>query len=156
LDWSRNIYITGQSSSTNFPGSPTPAGGLDAFVIKLNSSGTPQYSTFIGGTGDDVGLGIVLQGGNAFIVGSTHAGGFPGTPIGIGGSQDVFVAEFDSSGGRTFSTVIGGKGDDIGEGIVVDGSGNIYIAGETDSTDFPVTFNVFPGSGGRDGFVMKL
>src|SRR5262249_58280845 len=82
--------------------------------------------------------------------------GIHGTPIGIGGSQDVFVAEFDSSGGRTFSTVIGGKGDDIGEGIVVDGSGNIYIAGETDSTDFPVTFNVFPGSGGRDGFVMKL
>jgi len=140
----------------NFPGSPTFAGGLDAFVMKLNSTGTPQYSTFIGGTSDDVGLGIVLQGGNAFIVGSTHGGGFPGTLIGMGGSQDVFVAEFDGSGGRIFSTPVGGTGDDIGEGIAVDGSGNIYIAGETDSTNFPVTLNVFPGHGGRDGFLMKL
>ena len=80
VDGSGNVFVAGGSSSGNFPGSPTFAGGSghDAFVTKLNASGAMQFSTFVGGTQDDVATGIALQGGNIFIVGNTQAGsGFP-------------------------------------------------------------------------------
>ena len=106
VDANGNVYVAGQSSSSsNFPGSPTFNGGAhDAFVVKVNASGTRSYSTFIGGSGDDVALGIALVGGNAVIVGNTLPGTgtkFPTTVtpsgFGPGGGQDLFVAELDAT-----------------------------------------------------------
>jgi hypothetical protein len=162
VDSNGNVYIAGESSSTDFPGLPAFKGGAhDAFVVKLDASGTRQYSTFIGGTGDDDALGIALVGGNAVIVGNTqHGTGFPATTtLGVGGGQDAFVAELDASGSLAggFSTVIGGSGLESGNAIAVDGSGNIYIAGQTNSIDFPLQ-NPFQNAnrGGNDAFVAKL
>jgi Beta-propeller repeat len=172
LDSSGNIYITGESSSTNFPGpsgSPTFTGGQhDAFIMKLNSSGAVQYATFIGGTtpsANAVGLGIAVDSsGNAFIVGNTNGQGFPTPPtpnstFGRPGGQDVFVAEFSPTGTPMFATVIAGTATESGNGIALDGSGDIFIAGETDSADFPTLPNASQrsfGGGGSDGFVVEL
>jgi hypothetical protein len=116
------------------------------------------YSTFIGGNGDDSGVSIAVDSsGNAFVAGNTQAGsGFPTTTtLGPVFGQDCFVAEFDSTGGRTFSTVIGGSAAEIAEGIAVDSSG-IYVAGQTSSNDL-FSSPIRPFSGGTDdGFVAKL
>jgi hypothetical protein len=164
VDSNGNAYVAGESSSTNFPGTPTPHnGGLhDAFVVKVSASGTLQYSTFIGGTGDDDALGIALVGGNAVIVGNTqHGSSFPTMKtFGVGGGQDAFVAELDASGALLagFPVVIGGSGTESGNAIAVDGSGDIYIVGQTSSADFPVLQNQFQGTykGSNDAFVVKF
>jgi hypothetical protein len=164
VDSNGNAYVAGESSSTDFPGSPAFAGGTghDAFVVKVDASGTRQYSTFIGGTGDDDALGIALVGGTKpVIVGNTqHGTGFPATTtLGVGGGQDAFVAELDASGSLAggFSTVIGGSGLESGNAVAVDGSGDIYIAGQTNSTNFPLQTPFQPANaGGNDAFVAKL
>ena len=163
VDSSGNVYITGLAAS-GFPTTPGPifAGGAhDAFVTKLDSSGTVSYSTFIGSGADDAGLKIAVQGTNVFVVGNTQQGStFPTTnpTIGPGGGQDAFVAQFNSTGGNVFATVIGGSGSESGNAIAVDGSGAIYLTGETASSDFPVTAGAFQGTkgSGSDAFLMKL
>jgi hypothetical protein len=126
----------------------------------MNSSGAVQYTTFIGGSLDDAATGIALQGGNLFLVGNTQAGsGFPTIiPLGVGGGQDAFVAELNSGGSLLTTTVLGGSANDTALGIAVDGSGNIYLAGETLSSNFPLSASPFQNalSGTRDGFVTKL
>jgi hypothetical protein len=161
VDSNGNAYIAGESSSVDFPGLPAFKGGAhDAFVVKVDASGTRQYSTFIGGTGDDDALGIALVGGNAVIVGNTTNGAsFPApiNTIGPRGGQDAFVAEFDSTGNKMFATVIGGSGLESGNAVAVDGSGDIYIAGQTNSTNFPLQTPFQPANaGGNDAFVAKL
>ena len=127
-------------------------------MAKLSSSGAVSYATFIGGNGDDSGVSIVVDSnGNAFVAGNTQASsGFPTTTtLGPVFGQDCFVAEFDSNGARTFSTVIGGSGVEVAEGIAIDSSG-IYVAGQTSSSNL-FTSPVRPFSGGTDdGFVAKL
>jgi hypothetical protein len=113
----------------------------------------------VGGTGEDAATAVALQGGNIFMAGNTQAGsGFPkqttvGTTL---AGEDAFVAEFTSSGTLTTTVAeIGGSGTDVAFGIAIDGSGNVYIAGQTDSNNFPVT-NGSTFQGGTDAFVMKL
>jgi hypothetical protein len=127
-------------------------------VTKYSSSGALQFSTFIGGNQDDAATGVTLQGGNIFMAGNTQDGsGFPKvTTIGTLGGQDAFVAEFNSSGTLTTTvTEIGGTLNETVFGIAVDGSGNIYIAGQTNSTNFPST-NGSTFQGFTDAFVTKL
>jgi hypothetical protein len=165
IDSNGNVYVAGESSSTNFPGSPHFTGGVhDAFVVKVDATGKLAYSTFIGGTAlasDDDALGIALTpGGNPVIVGNTQQGtGFPASTIipPAGGGQDAFVAGFDSNtGSMLFATEIGGTATESGNAIAVDqSSGDIYIVGQTASTDFPVTSGTYPG-GSVDAFVVKL
>ncbi len=162
VDGSGNVFIAGDSASLNFPGSPTFAGGSghDAFVTELSSSGALQFSTFIGGTQDDAATAITLQGGNIFIAGNTqHNSGFPTTTtIGtVPGGQDAFVAKLSSTGSLTTTTVFGGSANETALGIAIDGSGNVYVAGQTDSSNFP-TATPFQGSfgGGTDAFITKL
>ena len=149
VDSSGNAYVTGQTASTNFPTANTiqskfGGGQADAFVAKLNASGSALiYSTYLGGTGGDAGLGIAVDSsGNAYVAGRTGSTDFPtANPIQSkygGGTFDAFVAKLNASGSALlYSTYLGGNSEDDGNGIAVDAAGSAYVAGLTTSTDFP-------------------
>jgi hypothetical protein len=169
VDSSANAYVTGVTDSPDFP---TTAGAFqttmrngDAFVTKLNPTGSGLiYSTFLGGTGGDGGSGITVDAAdNAYVSGSTGSTDFPTTPGAFqtsfgGGSADAFIAKLNPLGtGLLYSTYVGGAGDDQSGGIAIDASLNAYIAGTTDSTNFPTVRAVQGTFGGvRDAFVTKL
>ncbi len=172
LDSSGNAYVTGSTTSTNFPVTPGAyrgfyGGGLsDAFVTKLNPSGMALlYSTFLGGSGEDVAYGISLDGlTNATLTGATASADFPVTAGAYrtaygGGLSDAFVTRLNASGtALVFSTFLGGSLDDVGYGVAVDAMGNSYVTGYTQSANFPVTAGAVQGtkSGGYDAFVTAL
>ena len=132
------------------------------------------YSTYLGGSGDDDGAAIAVDGGgNAYVTGYTRSANFPtaGNPLqgrfAGGGSfgDDAFVAKVDAAGSAlVYSTYLGGSGDESGHGIAVDGAGNAYVTGHTNSTNFPQVSPVQEGYGGAspgsdpfgDAFVAKL
>ena len=183
VDAAGNAYVTGDTQATDFPTTPgafqTGQGGSsfssDAFVAKLDSTGSALvYSTYLGGSGNDVSNGIVVDtAGNAYVTGSTVSLNFPTTPgafqlaRGCCGS-DAFVAKLNSTGSNLiYSTYLGGNDTEWGSGIAVDADGNAYVAGATLSTDFPTTLGVFQplcGGGGAcggasdawDAFITKL
>jgi hypothetical protein len=165
VDGQGNAYITGWTGSADFPTTnafqSNYAGSLDTFVAKLTATGLLAYSTYLGGSADDRGLGITVDGqGNAYITGLTSSADFPTTNAfqrSYAGSPDTFVAKLTATGGLAYSAYLGGSGYDYGAGIAVDGQGNAYITGGTRSTDFP-TANAFQRSlgGGWDAFVAKL
>ncbi len=167
VDSSGNAYVTGQTLSTNFPpANPfriANGGGYDAFVTKLNVSGSALiYSTYLGGSAFDFGQGIAVDSsGNAYVTGETSSTNFPTanaiqTRFG-GANTDAFVAKLNAAGSAlVYSTYLGGNGQDYGTGIAVDSSGNAYVTGETLSTDFP-TANAFQASfGAGKAFVTKF
>lgn len=155
VDASGNAYVTGQTNSVNFPtASPfqaANAGGYDAFVTKLNATGSSLlFSSYLGGSGDDIGEGVAVdRSGNAYITGATNSADFPTVnPYQAtygGGNQDAFFAELNSTGSFVlYSTYLGGNAFDVGEGIAVDSSGNAYLTGvEESSSSFPVTLGAF-------------
>ena len=170
IDGTGNAYVTGQTTSMNFPTvsgaySGSNAGLFDVFVTKLSVNGASLlYSTYIGGSGSDSGNAIAVDGsGNAFVAGGTTSStNFPTTTGALqttfgGGSVDGFVLELASSGGSlTFSTYLGGSGDDVANGIAIDTSGE-YVVGSTTSTNFPTQGPYQPSiNGTSNGFVTKL
>jgi hypothetical protein len=173
VDGSGNAYVTGITVSIDYAVTPGAfqtikgGGGFDVFVTKLNASGSGLvYSTYIGGSSDDWGLDIAVDGsGNAYVTGWTvsinydvTAGAFQTTYSGGAGS-DVFVTKLNASGNAlVYSTYIGGSNFDEGWGIAVDGSGNAYVTGQTISTDYDVTPGAFQTTNGGVGdvFVTKL
>jgi len=112
-------------------------------VIKVNARGNaPIYSTFLGGTGDDFGDGIVVDPlGNAYIVGGTDSTDFPTVnPLQAAnaGDFDVFLAKLDPAGSAlVFSTYLGGSSWDKPSGLALR-LGDVFLQGTTASTDFPV------------------
>jgi hypothetical protein len=120
-------------------------------VTKLNATGTALvYSTYIGGSYGDVGYGIAVDGsGNAYVTGYTSSTDYDVTPGAFqttngGGLGDVFVTKLNATGtALVYSTYIGGSFDDYGYAIAVDGSGNAYVTGYTESTDYDVTPGAF-------------
>jgi len=171
VDSNGSAYVTGTTLSTDFPTTPgsydTTYGGLsDAFVTKLNRTGSALvYSTYIGGSRQDDGLSIALDSnGDAYLAGHTLSTNFPVTPgandTTYNGNFDAFVTKLDARG-RTllFSTYIGGAENDTWPSVVVDSADNVYVAGITESPDFPVTplaFDRLFGGGNSDAFALKL
>ena len=176
VDSSGNAYVTGYTSSTaaTFPvtGGPdlTHNGSTDAFVAKVNSSGTALvYCGYIGGSGDDQGYGIAVDSaGNAYVTGYTYStqttfpvtGGPDLTHNGASFDYDAFVAKVNAAGtALIYCGYIGGSSTDYGYGIAVDSAGNAYVTGSTTSTEttFPVTSGPdLIHNGGTDAFVAKI
>jgi len=173
VDSSGNAYVAGYTYSTNFPTvsahQTSNAGTENAFLAKLSSSGTLIYSTYLGGNGSDTAAAIAVDSaGNAYVTGGTTSTNFP-TASAVqstsGGNQDAFITKLNPSGNTlVYSTYLGGSGGaagspEQGTAIAVDATGAAYVAGVTNSTNFPVTSGVLQPTydgGGSDAFVAKL
>jgi hypothetical protein len=172
VDAGGNAYVTGPTRSTDFP---TTAGAFqatnpyvasdDAFVAKVDLTGSLAYSTYLGGTtAESIGLGVAVDaGGSAYVTGSTWATDFPVTAGAFqpakAGNFDAFVAKLNAAGsGLAYATYLGGSGTEEGIGVAVDGSGNAYLGGYTGSTNFPATAGSVQAAsgGGEDAFAAKL
>jgi len=176
IDTVGNAYVTGQTQSSNFPTSAgafqSASGGCgsnfpnlcDAFVAKLNSTGTALvFSTYLGGSSDDSGMGIAVDAdGNAYVTGTTNSTNFPTTTDAFqttyaGGYdvytfRDAFVTKLNPTGSAlVYSTYLGGRSVDSAHGIAVDGSGSAYVAGSTNSSNFPTTPGAFQAIGHTGG-----
>jgi hypothetical protein len=174
VDAQGNAYVTGVTASTDFPvtsgafQTTLPSAYAHGFILKLNAAGNALvYCTFVGGNYTDMPAAIAIDAsGNAYITGSTESTTFPVTPGAFQSSLapgtmnylDAFVTKLNSTGtALVYSTYLGGQFDDVGNGIAVDSDGNAYIAGSTDSSDFPLTYGAFETSGGGNiGFVTKM
>jgi|GEM_PF-968826 len=166
VDGSGNAYVTGFTESSDFPTQnpyQTDQGSYDVFVTKLNSSGESLiYSTYLSGGNYDFGYAIAVDGsGNAYVTGGTWSSDFPTQnpyqPTHQGDLWDIFVTKLSSSGeSLVYSTYLGGGNDDWAEDIVVDGSGNAYVTGSTESSDFPTQNPYQTDQGVSDVFVTKL
>ena len=101
----------------------------------LNESAPLAWNTFMGGSGDDHGTGMAVDGsGNIYVTGNSDA--IWGSPVRAftDSSDDAFVAKLDPSGSLLWNTFLGGSGSDFGYGIAVDGSGNVYVTGYSNAT----------------------
>jgi hypothetical protein len=169
IDSTNNVYVTGLTGGNYPTANPlqgTFAGLDDAFVTKFNAAGSALiYSTYLGGSGIDVGNAIAVDSsGDAYVTGSTTSSNFPTVaPFQAsngGGSSfgDAFVAKLNASGSAlVYSTYLGGSGEDQGRGIAADSSGNAYVAGATASTNFPTSNAIQAANGGsNDAFMTKL
>jgi hypothetical protein len=172
VDRRGGVVITGTTGSQDFPTTEGAyrrdyAGGdSDTFVTKLDPSGSRlEFSTFLGGSGDDAGfISFFDAAGNVFVEGDTSSADFPTTPgvlqPAYGGEGDGFVTQLDRSGSRLrYSTFIGGSGFDGAHDGWLDPFGNFYIDGPTASTDFPVTPGAAQpayGGGDTDAWVAKV
>lgn len=172
VDSAGNVYIAGATTSKRMPVTSSSYqaayGGEtlnfftgDAFVAKINAAGTGLvYLTYLGGSGDDAGLGLAIDdAGNAYVTGFTNSTNFPtttgafrtsfqgkgGNPMQPGG--DAFVTKLNAQGSAiVYSTYLGGSQDEWGLAIGVDSVGSAYVAGVTLSNNFPVTAGVLQGS----------
>ncbi|MEW6353947.1 MAG: SBBP repeat-containing protein [Pseudomonadota bacterium] len=160
LDAQRNAYLTGATSSINFPVRNAVrarlAGEPDAFVTKLNAAGNAlTYSTYLGGSGEDQGRAIAVIGVNAFVAGETFSSNFPTQrPLQATsrGDADAFVARLAPTGNAlVYSTYLGGAGFDAAFSIATDGNGNAYVVGTSASSNFPVTRGALDTRCGSDG-----
>lgn len=177
VDIAGDAYVSGETRSTDFPVKnavqTTLGGGYDAFLLKLNPSGSALiYSTYLGGGADDHAYGVSTDdSGAAYATGSTKSTNFPvknalQPALAPNSSSvqvtDAFVTKLDANGALSYSTYYGGSGTDSGAAIAVDGpTGAAYVTGTTD-TSFPVTVPTFitPVSNSKTcsttAFVFKL
>jgi len=151
-----NILITGETNSTSLIATSGAyqlnlAGGKDAFIAKFSTSGSIIWSTYFGGSGSDYGKGIACdKNGDILITGSTNSDSAIATSGAFQTSLsngDAFIAKFDSSGLRKWATYFGGNWSDAAQGIALDGNGNIFIAGETNSTSSMATVGAYQAFG---------
>ena len=169
VDSAGAAYVTGRTTSTTFPTTAgafdtSASGSSDAFITKLNASGSSlAYSTYLGGSGFDGGFGIAVDSqGAAYVAGQTGSTDFPTTAgafdTSANANADAFVAKLDPTGSSlAYSTYLGGSGTEAGFGIAVDSLGAAYVAGTTNSPNFPTTVGAFDTSGtAEDAFVTKL
>jgi hypothetical protein len=163
LDGAGAIYVAGYTDSPDFPGGGASRGGVDAFVMKFDPTGANVvYATYFGGAGDDRAFGIAVDAqGRAHIAGWTTSPDLPvvsAQQTRLAGAKDAFVAKLDPAGATIlFSTYLGGSGADSANAIALHSSGDILIAGETASSDFP-TRNALQASlrGSVNAFIARL
>ena len=168
VDPAGNAYLTGRTTSVNFPPLTSGLNGSDdCFVTKIDPQGKLVYSTYLGGSENDSrydnegGNAIAADAaGNAYVAGYTWSIDFPTVKAfqtGNSGDYDAFVAKLDPAGVPVFSSYLGGRTMDVagrvydasdpsrgGNAVAVDGAGNMYVAGYTDSGQFPVTLRGVP------------
>lgn len=156
VDGNANVYLTGLSESTWGDPMTPHAGGNDAFITKLNSSGSRQWHTFLGGSGDDIGYGIVVaETGTSYIVGESNASW--GTPLNTyTGDSDALVAMLNSDGEYQWHTFLGSSLLDVALDIALDENNNGYIIGKSENSwGSPV--NPFTGAAGNeDAFIQAI
>ena len=166
-----SAYVGGTTASTNFPTlhpfqSTNHGGhsqGFDGFVAKLDASGAPVYSTYLGGNDDDYQTGLdVTPAGEPVAIGNTASPDFPTTPGSFqpthaGFENDIVVTKFDSTGsGLVFSTYFGNPGEEFSPRIALDASGNVFMTGVTGGSPPLVNPYQAANKGFYDGFVAKL
>ncbi|OGV70129.1 MAG: hypothetical protein A2283_14325 [Lentisphaerae bacterium RIFOXYA12_FULL_48_11] len=168
IDTETNIYVTGWTSSTNFPTlnavATNHSGSRDAFLTKIKGDGSEIiYSTYIGGTGNDQANSLTIDNLNcAYLAGRTESADFScsnAMDTTLGGTADAFVCKMSSDGQNfEYSTYLGGSSEDEANGIQVDSAYNVFIAGWSRSTNFPEVQNPSPTLSGIncDVFVAKL
>ena len=182
-DNSGNLYVIGMTYSTNFPtqtltgayNQTTYGGGLgDAFILKFSSSGARLWAAYYGGNDNDWGESICTDNlGNLFVTGYTSSTNFPTQTLpgaynqSYSGGYDAFILKFNSNGARLWATYYGGSGSggsgyEGGNSICTDNSGNLYVTGWTNSTNFPIQtltggYNQTTyGGGDGDAFILKF
>lgn len=193
IDAAGNAYISGITFSGNFPvtsaafqtiNNSAGTNGFNAFVTKLNASGSALiYSTYLGGA-DSGGITIgdiywtnpiaIDKSGDAYVAGFTASGDYPVTSSAFQKTSHatgfaVTVTKLNPTGSALiYSTYLGGSTTSISEGLAVDSSGNAYVAGYTSDQDFPVTAGAFQTTNKADtntttsadavnsGFITKL
>ncbi len=171
LDSAGNYVVTGYTWSSDYPTTPdaydrTHGGGeRDMFLLKLSADGsTLLASTYVGGSGDERGRGLALDGqGNPVIAGYTSSSNFPTTPgaydTTYGGAYDIYALKLSADATTLlYSTLVGGSQNDYARGMDMDASGNIFVVGDSYSSSFPTTPDAFStkGNGGLDAVVLKL
>ncbi len=148
IDSLGNVYVAGFSTG-NFDGH-TNAGGTDIFLLKYNSSGVKQWSRHIGSSFDDHAYGIAVdQSDNIYIAGDTDKGSLDGNPN--AGSNDAFIAKYNSSGSQQWIKQFGTSGGDKGYDIAAGASGDVYVSGSTGGALFGESH-----TGSFDAFVVKF
>jgi hypothetical protein len=178
VDRSGRPWLTGETGSRDLPvrnaaqpriGDPDDFSGLDAFVAALAPGGASlSYGTYLGGAGGDQGLDVALDArGDAYVTGTTHSveeprrqrKGFPSKDAfqrRRGLSGDAFVTKIDGRSGKlSYSSPLGGSGEDSGLGIAADGAGNAHVVGGTVSPDFPGVRGR-GRTGEQDGFIARI
>lgn len=165
VDASGSTYLTGSTAGAGFPATGGTYGGgdTDAFVVKLNPEGTAVvYATYIGGSGEDDGVGLAVDAsGNAYVAGSTTSVNFPvrsGLQPTLRGTRDAFLARLDASGSAlTLSTYLGGSDEDVATGVAVSPKA-IFVSGISESEDFPTSKKGMSRTlkGETDGFVVQF
>lgn len=171
VDDQGRAHFIGTTCSEDLAASPLRpfGGGADAFVAMLEADGGALgYFTFLGGSDQDEGSAIAVDmQGNAYVTGATRSDDFftlnPFQQV-KGGPQDAFAARISppisspvpAPARITWATYLGGSQDDYGYGIALDAAGYIYVAGSTNSPDFPTKQSLRPYAGGLDGFLTKL
>jgi hypothetical protein len=172
VDEQGNAYLGGDTSSANFPvvnplqpNCSSCPDFSDAFVTELDPNGSQiLYSTFLGGSGRDTDYELVLDGAHyIYLAGGTGSLDFPLVnpiqPIYGGGWSDAFVTKINAAGDRLiYSTYLGGDQEDLGLGLAVARDGNGYVAGRTDSLNFPLVNPIQSqhGGGRYDGYVTEI
>ncbi len=173
VDAANNVLLCGRSASSSSLSIATSgahqdsiAGDFDAFIAKFDEDGTRLWGTYVGGPGVDYGNDITVDGdGNIYLVGSTNnndnsALTTPGCHQSTygGGTYDVLLSKFTSSGQLIWSTLYGGDGWDAGFSCQTDTDGNVYLTGQSSSTNLltPGGFQQTFDGGLADAFIAKF
>lgn len=171
VDPSGNAFLAGRTNSLLGIASITPPGfqvillgGTDGFLAKFDGSGSRQWGTYYGGIEDDEGWASAADPfGNVYLAGWTQSTvGISTPPIyqnTKAGGTDAFIAKFDDAGARSWATYYGGPDDDYAFGACTDGNGNVYVAGQTNSTvgiASATGYQITYGGGASDAFSVKF
>ena len=166
-----NVYLAGFTASVSGIASggfqntiDGGGGGLenDAFLVKFNNAGVRQWATYYGGIGAEGGYSVATDAsGNVYLGGFTNSpsgiasGGFQNT---LAGANDAFLVKFNNAGVRQWATYYGGTGEDYGNNVATDPSGNVYMGGRTASTTGIASggFQNTYGGGANDAFLVKF